>query len=85
VKYWPRQFDEMAEDPVPVSFLIEPLPADNVGVMVPAQARPLHAIVAQSLADVEGLIARLETTGVRVADSGRGLIRDLYVQCSEAA
>jgi hypothetical protein len=76
VKYWPRQFDEMAEDPVPVSFLNEPLPAE---------ARPLHAIVAQSLADVEGLIARLETTGVRVADSGRGLIRDLYVQCSEAA
>jgi hypothetical protein len=36
--------------------------------------------VAQNLADIESLIARLES-GVRVADSGRGLIRDLYVQC----
>jgi hypothetical protein len=40
----------------------------------------LHAIIAQSLADVEGLIARLEA-GVGVGASGRGLIRDLYVQC----
>ena len=36
--------------------------------------------MAQNLADVEGLIARLEL-GVAVAASGRGLIRDLYVQC----
>ena len=36
--------------------------------------------MAQNLADIESLIARLES-GVRVADSGRGLIRDLYVQC----
>jgi hypothetical protein len=42
--------------------------------------RSLHAIIAQSLADVEGLIARLEA-GVGVGASGRGLIRDLYVQC----
>jgi hypothetical protein len=32
------------------------------------------------LADVESLIARLEL-GVAVANSGWGLVRDLYVQC----
>jgi hypothetical protein len=78
-RFHPRSFEEMASDPVPVSFLNEPLPPDNVGVLVPAQARPLHAVVAQTLADVEALIARLEA-GVDVANSGRGLIRDLYVQ-----
>jgi hypothetical protein len=78
-RYWPRQFDEMAEDPTPVTVLNEPVPADNVGVLVPGRQRSLHAVVAQSLKDVEGLIGRLEL-GVAVADSGRGLIRDLYVQ-----
>jgi hypothetical protein len=44
-RFHPRSFEEMASDPVPVSFLNEPLPPDNVGVLVPAQARPLHAVV----------------------------------------
>jgi hypothetical protein len=79
-KYTPRTFDELAADPIPVTVLNEPLPPENVGVLVPSQQRSLHAVVAQNLADVEGLIARLEL-GVVVADSGRGLIRDLYVQC----
>jgi hypothetical protein len=56
------------------------VPPDNVGVIVPSQQRSLHAIVAQNLADVEALIGRLEL-GVGIADSGRGLVRDLYVQC----
>jgi hypothetical protein len=51
-----------------------------VGVLVPHGRRSLHAIVAQNLADVEGLIARLEL-GVGVADSGRALVRDLYCAC----
>ena len=79
-KYWPRTSEELAEDPIPVSFINQPVPPDNVGVLVPSRQRSLHAIVAQNLADVEALIGRLEL-GVRVADSGRGLIRDLYVQC----
>jgi len=78
-KYRPRSFEEMAADRVPSSLLNEPLPPDNVGVIVPAQARSLHAIIAQSLADIESLIGRLET-GVRVADSQRPVIRELYVQ-----
>jgi hypothetical protein len=60
--------------------LINEVPPDNVGVLVPGRQRSLHAIVAQNLADTEALIGRLEL-GVRVADSGRGLIRELYVQC----
>ena len=78
-RYWPRQLDELGSDPTPQSLLNEPLPPDNVGVRVPGRQRSLYAVVAQNLADVEGLIARLEA-GVGVADSGRALIRDLYVQ-----
>ena len=77
-KYRPRSFEEMASDPVPVTMINEPI-HENVGVLVPGRQRSLHAVVAQNLKDVEGLIGRLEA-GVAVADSGRGLIRDLYVQ-----
>jgi hypothetical protein len=79
-KYRPRTFEELASDPTPVSWLNEAPAPDNVGVLVSGRKRSLHAIVAQNLADTEALIGRLEA-GVRVADSGRGLIRDLYVQC----
>jgi hypothetical protein len=77
-KYWPRQIDEI--DGSGVSLLNEPAPLDNVGVLVPTKQRSLHAVIAQNLKDTEALIGRLEL-GVRVADSGRALIRDLYVQC----
>jgi len=72
----------MAEDPIPVSLISKPLPPENVGVLVPGRQRSLHSVIAQSLKETEALIARLEA-GVGVADSGRGLIRDLYVQCRE--
>ena len=42
------------------------------------KARPLHAVVAECLANVELLLGQLEA-GVRVADSQRGLGRELYV------
>jgi hypothetical protein len=71
---------ELMEDPIPVTLINEPLPPENVGVLVPGRQRSLHAVIAQSLKDVEALIGRLEA-GVGVADSGRGLIRDLYVGC----
>lgn len=64
-RYHPRSFEEMATDS-DVSLLNEPLLPDNVGVIVPGQRRSLHSLIAQSLKDVEGLIARLET-GVTVA------------------
>ena len=42
------------------------------------KARPLHAVIAETLANVELLLAHLES-GVRVADSQRALVRDLFV------
>ena len=42
------------------------------------KARPLHAVIAETLANVELLLTQLEA-GVRVADSQRGLVRDLFV------
>ena len=45
-------------------------------MLVPAQQRSLHVMVVQSLKETEALINRLEV-GVRVADSGRALIREL--------
>ena len=79
-RYHPRTAEELAQDPIPRSLVSQPLPPDNVGVLVPSKQRSLHAIVAQNLADTETLIARLEL-GVAVADSGRAFIRELYVQC----
>ena len=78
-KYWPRTSEELAEDPIPRSLINQPV-HENVGVLVPSQQRSLHAVIAQSLKDTEALIGRLEAV-VRVADSGRALIRELYVQC----
>jgi hypothetical protein len=74
-KYHPAQIDEVEDRR---SLISEPVPSPNV-VALP-KARSLHAVIAQSLQDIEGLIARLEA-GVRVADSQRLVIRDLYVQC----
>jgi hypothetical protein len=65
---------------VPVSWINEPASSDNVGVLVPHRRRSLHAVVAQNLADVEDLIARLEA-GVGVAARGRPLVRELYIGC----
>jgi len=79
-RYHPRTIEELAADPIPVTLINEPLPPDNVSTLGRAKQRSLHAVVAQNLADVESLIARLEL-GVAVADSGRGLVRGLYVQC----
>ena len=76
-RYRPFDIEELEDKP---SLINEPVPPDNVGVLVPSQQRSLHAVIAQNLRDTEALIGRLEF-GVRVADSGRGLIRDLYVQC----
>jgi hypothetical protein len=76
-RYRPFEIEELEDKP---SLINEPIPPENVGVLVPTKQRSLHAIVAQNLADTENLIGRLEA-GVGVADSGRALVRDLYVQC----
>jgi hypothetical protein len=45
-KYQPRTLEELEADPTPVSLLNQPVPPDNVGVLVPNRQRSLHAVVA---------------------------------------
>jgi hypothetical protein len=65
-----------------VSLLNEPVVYRDTGEATVLRrwprARPLHAIVAECLANVELLLGQLEA-GVRVADNQRGLVRDLFV------
>ena len=77
-KYCPRTIEELAADPIPCSLISRPV-YENVAVLVPRQQRSLHAIIAQTLADTESLIARLEV-GVDVAASGREFVREFYLQ-----
>ena len=56
-RYWPRQFEEMADDPIPRTLITEPV-RDDVGVVVPVRRRSLHSMLAQSLTDTESLLAR---------------------------
>ena len=76
-RYRPRTF----EDPA-VSLVNEPVAFRDYGDATVLRrwpkARPLHAVIAETLANVELLLAQLES-GVRVADSQRQLVRDLYV------
>ena len=44
-KYHPRTFDEMAEDPIPVSFINKPLPPENVSTLPVARVHSLHAVL----------------------------------------
>jgi hypothetical protein len=78
-RYRPRRFDE---DPPPVSLLNEvPEYRDREGATVLhrwPKGRPLHAVIAETLANVELLLGQLEA-GVRVADNQRDLVRELYV------
>jgi hypothetical protein len=79
-RFHPRQIEEIEGSGV--SLVNEPLPPENVGVLVPTRPRSLHSVIAQNLADTESLIARLEA-GVGVADSGRALVRALYIGCQK--
>jgi hypothetical protein len=45
-KYWPRQFEELASDPIPQTVLTEPV-MDNV-IPLP-KPRSLHAVLVESL------------------------------------
>ena len=78
-KYWPR---DIAEPEQKVSLLNEPFifrDTGNAAVLRKwPKARPLHAVIAEMLANVELLLGQLEA-GVRVADNQRDLVRQLYV------
>ena len=65
-------------DPVPVSWINEPAPPDNVTALVPRQ-RSLHAVLVENLNSTRALLRRLER-GVHVArQEQREVIRMLYV------
>jgi len=77
-RYRPRTFEELADDPIPVSLLNEPLPPDNVSTLRPTQ-RSLHAVLCEALTNTQALLARLEA-GVTVPRvEQREVIRLLYV------
>ena len=78
-KYHPRQFEEMVEDPIPVTFINEPLPPDNVSTLPVARVRSIHATLVESLNSTQALLRRLEL-GVTVPREGqREVVRLLYV------
>jgi hypothetical protein len=78
-RYWPHDVPKPEQK---VSLLNEPIAFRDTGdatVLRPwPKARPLHAVVAETLANVELLLGQLEA-GVRVADNQRDLVRQLYV------
>src|SRR6516162_8074220 len=77
-RYRPRTLD----DAEPPSLINEPIAYRDTGDSTVLhrwpRARPLHAVIAETLANVELLLAQLEC-GVRVADNQRELVRQLYV------
>ena len=76
-KYWPRTSEELAEDPIPVSLINQPLPPDNV-IALP-KTRSLYAMLCQTLIDTQALLARMEA-GVQVQhNEQREVVRALYV------
>jgi hypothetical protein len=78
-RYWPTQFDEMAEDPTPVTLLNEPV--REVIELRPGQASAsLYALLVGLRNQAQALLERLETRGVYVPKDGqREVVRALYV------
>jgi hypothetical protein len=78
-RYWPRQFDELAVDPTPVTLINEPLPPDNVRALVQPTQRSLHASLCGALTNTQALLARLEAGVTVPRDAQREIVRLLYV------
>jgi len=68
----------MASDPVPVSWINEPAPPDNVTTLVPRQ-RSTHALLVESLNSTKALLTRLESGVTVPRDQQREIVRLLYV------
>ena len=78
-RYHPRTIEELADDPIPVSLINEPLPPDNVSALVRPKQRSLHAVLCEALMNMQALHARLEA-GVHVPEAWqREVVRALYV------
>ena len=78
-KYRPRNFDELADDPIPVSLINEPLPPDNVRSIGRAARRSLHAVLCEALTNTQALLTRLEAGVTVPRDQQREVVRLLYV------
>ena len=65
-------------DPVPVSWINEPAPPDNVTALVPRQ-RSLHAVLCQALTNSRALLTRLESGVTVPRQEQREVVRLLYV------
>jgi|SRR5215469_13656256 len=78
-KYRPRRFDELANDPIPVSLINEPIPPDNV-IPLPKPAHSLHAALCDALTSNRGLLQRLELGITAPPGEAREAVRELYVQ-----
>jgi hypothetical protein len=60
-RYRPRQFNELASDRTPVTWLNEPLPPENVSTLVRTKQRALHAVLCEALMNTQALLTRLES------------------------
>jgi hypothetical protein len=78
-KYKPRQFEEMASDRTPVSWINEPAAPDNVTKLGWAKQRSLHAVLCQALMNTQALLARLEAGVMVPREQQREIVRLLYV------
>jgi len=78
-RYHPRTIEELADDPIPVSLINEPLPPDNVRALVRPTQRSLHAVLCDALTNTQALLARLEAGVTVPRDQQREVVRLLYV------
>jgi hypothetical protein len=81
-KYRPRSFEELADDPTPVTLINEPVPPDNVRTMTivrAERARSLHAVLCEALTNTQALLTRLEAGVTVPRDQQREIVRLLYV------
>ena len=78
-RYWPRTSEELAEDPIPVSLINQPLLPDNVRTLVRPNQRSLHAVLCEALTNTQALLTRLEAGVTVPRDQQREIVRLLYV------
>jgi len=69
----------MAEDPIPVSLINQPLLPDNVRTLVRPNQRSLHAVLCEALTNTQALLTRLEAGVTVPRQEQREVVRLLYV------
>jgi hypothetical protein len=79
-KYRARTFEELADDPTPLTWLNERPPPDNVRALVRTKQRSLHAVLCEALINTQALVTRLELGVQAPPGQARVAVRELYVQ-----